>query len=109
MNPIDKAIILEFKRKLPDDILMHLKKLIVFGSRVQGNAPEDSDLDVVALVDQKDSTIERKIEDIAYQVMWDHDFKPIISLKIFVEDHFYNAIQKGFAFYQHVEKEGVII
>lgn len=109
MNPKDKNIILEFKRRLTDELLAHLKRFIVFGSRARGDASEDSDLDVIVLVDQKDASIEKRAEDIAYQVMWDHDFKPIISLKVFAEDQFYQAVQKGFSFYQHVMKEGIIL
>ena len=109
MDSRDRDIIIEFKGRLSDDILTHLKKIIIFGSRVKGNSAEDSDLDVIALVDEKNSNLEKKLEDIAYQVMWEHDFKPIISLKVFAEGQFYNAVQSGFAFYQHVEKEGIVL
>ncbi len=109
LNSNDKALILEFKRKIPQGILIHLKKLIVFGSRVKGNALEDSDLDVIALVDDKNPAIENELDDIAYQVMWDHDFSPIISLKIFTEQQFYKAVQKGFSFYQHIDRDGIAV
>lgn len=109
MNKRDRALILELKRRIPLDIKKRLKRVIVFGSRVKGEATEDSDLDVIALVDEKTPEIEEKLEDIVYQVMWDHDFKPIISLKVFVESQFYSALNKGFSFYRHVEKEGVSV
>ena len=109
INPNDKAIVLEFKRKIPRAILAHLKKLLVFGSRIKGNASEDSDLDVIAIVDDKNFVIEKELDDIAYQVMWDHDFKPVISLKVFAEAQFYDALQRGFSFYRHVDAEGVIV
>lgn len=109
INSKDKAIVLEFKRKIPGEILSHLKRLIVFGSRIKGNASEDSDLDVVVVLDDKNSVIEKELDDIAYQVMWDHDFKPVISLKIFGEAQFYRAVQKGFSFYRHVDMEGIVV
>jgi predicted nucleotidyltransferase len=102
-------LILEFKRRLPIELERRLRKLIVFGSRVKGEATEDSDLDIIALVDEKTTEIEKKLEDIAYQVMWDHDFKPMISLKVVEESQYYNALNKGFSFYRHVEKEGVSV
>ena len=105
----DKALILEFKTKLPQGILFNLKKLIIYGSRVRGDASLDSDLDIVALVDKKNSDIEKKIDDIAYEVMWEHDFMPIISLKVLAEKQFYDAVKKGFSFYQHVAKEGIAV
>lgn len=49
------------------------------------------------------------MEDIAYAVMWDYDFKPIISLKVFTESQFNKARAKGFSFYKHIEKEGILV
>jgi len=109
MDDSDRNLMLEFRRRLPSDLANRIKRFIIFGSRAKGEAVEDSDLDVIALVDKKSSEIEKCLEDIAYQVMWDHDFKPIISLKVLSEGQFYNSLDRGFSFYRHVEKEGVSV
>lgn len=109
MNKRDRALVLEFKKRLPADLKAHLKHLIVFGSRSTGEASVDSDLDVIALVDEKTDEIERRFENIAYQVMWDHDFNPIISLKVLAESRFYDALNKGYSFYRHIETKGVAV
>lgn len=109
MDERDKILIEELKNRLSADVTGHLRKIIIFGSRVRGEAAEDSDLDVIALVDEKTPEIEKQLEDTAYQVMWDHDFKPIISLKVFSESQFYGALNSGFSFYRHVGKEGVAV
>ena len=109
MNERDRALVIDFKRRLPSEMLRQVKRLIVFGSRARGETTEDSDLDMIALVNEKKPNIEKKLEDIAYQIMENYDFKPIISLKVFEESQFYNAINKGFSFYRHVEEEGVVI
>jgi predicted nucleotidyltransferase len=109
MNKQDRNLSLEFKQKLTSDIVPHIKKLIVFGSRAAGTASTDSDLDIAAIVDNKNPNLEKKMEDIAYEVMWEHDFKPIISLKLFAEKSFNEALKKGFSFYKHVVSEGVIL
>ena len=109
MNERDRALVIDFKRSLPSEMLRQVKRLIVFGSRARGETTEDSDLDMIALVNEKKPNIEKKLEDIAYQIMENYDFKPIISLKVFEESQFYNAINKGFSFYRHVEEEGVVI
>lgn len=109
MNEKDKALIIEFKNRLSSDLKAHLKQIIIYGSRAKGNAPDDSDLDVIALVEKKTSAIESALNDLMYQVMWDHDFRPIISLKVFGESEFNDALKKGFSFYRNVEKEGVLV
>ncbi|MCL5292696.1 MAG: nucleotidyltransferase domain-containing protein [Actinobacteria bacterium] len=109
MEARDRELILEFKSRLAPSIKKRLRKVIVFGSRARGEAMEDSDLDVVALVDRKTPQVEKELEDTAYQVMWDHDFRPIISLKVFDESRFYNAVKRSLSFYSHVEKEGVSV
>ena len=98
---------MEFKKRITPDLMAHVRKVIVFGSRARGTASEDSDLDVIALVDERTSSLETRLEDIAYQVMWDHDFKPVISLKVLDESRYADALQKGYAFYRHVEQEGI--
>ena len=107
MNVRDKELILEFKRKLPSKLKNHLRKLIVFGSRARGDALEDSDIDVIAVVDKRTPAIEKGFDNVVYQVMWDHDFRPIISLKVLAESQFYDALNRGFSFYKYVEEEGI--
>jgi predicted nucleotidyltransferase len=109
MGELDKALIEELKQRLPADVLLHIRRMIMYGSRASGDAAEDSDLDLVALVDEKTPELEQLIDDIAYQVMWDHDFKPIISLKVFSEKNYRESLAKGFSFYRNLEREGIVL
>jgi len=107
MDERDRNLILEFKNRLPEEILTHVRKVIAFGSRARGEGSKESDLDLVILVDQKTPWVESRIDDVAYQVMWDHDFEPILSIKVLAESHYRQALKEGFSFYQAVEREGV--
>jgi len=109
MGELDKALIEELKRRLPHEVALHIRELIMYGSRARGDAAVDSDLDLVALVDENSPELEQKLDEIAYSVMWDHDFKPIISLKVFAEERFRTAAAKGFSYYRNVEREGVTV
>ena len=109
MEERDRILILEFKKQLPADVMAHIRKVIAFGSRVRGQGEEDSDLDLLILVDRNTPELERNIEDIAYQVMWDHDFKPIISIKVFTEAGYLNFLKEGFSFYKTIEREGITL
>lgn len=109
MGELDKKIVAELKGRLPSEVVRHLRRMILYGSRARGDASEDADLDLVALVDEKTPELEQALEEIAYNVMWDHDFRPIISLKVLTEEKFSDSLSKGFSFYRNVEREGIVI
>src|SRR5919198_6571302 len=107
MGELDKALIEELKQRLPADVQRHIRRMIMYGSRARGDSTDESDLDLVALVDEKTPELEQAIDEIAYQLMWDHDFKPIISLKVFSEERFRTAAARGLSFYRNVDRDGV--
>lgn len=107
MGEQDRKLVMELKQRLSVEVKGHLARLILYGSRARGDAADDSDLDLVALVDEKTPELEAQMEDVAYRLMWDHNFQPIISLKIFSEERFRQAVAKGLSFYRNVEREGV--
>ena len=53
MTEKDKKILNNIKSMITPDIKEKIKMLIVFGSRVTGEETEDSDLDILAVVDVK--------------------------------------------------------
>ena len=109
MGELDKILIEEFKRRLPTDIVPHIRQMIMYGSRARGDAEEDSDLDLIALVDKNSLVLEQRLDEIAYNLMWDHDFRPIISLKVFSEERFRSAAAKGYSYYRAIEREGITV
>ena len=109
MQTTDQDIISDLKSRLPVQLGSHIKRIIVFGSRARGEGSPDSDLDIAILVDNKTTEIEKILDDIAYRVMWDHDFKPVISLKVFSEKDFMSAVARGFSFYRNVNQEGISV
>jgi predicted nucleotidyltransferase len=109
MTEKDKKILNKIKSMIPPDLKEKIKMLIVFGSRVKGEETEDSDLDILAIVDERSKELEQRLDDIMYQVMWENDFKPIISFKVFSYDKYTKALQEGYSFYKRVNSEGISI
>lgn len=109
MGEQDRELVEEFKRRLPVDVVPHIRHMIMYGSRARGDAEQSSDLDLVALVDENSSVLEQTLDDIAYKLMWDNDFNPIISLKVFTEDRFRSAAAKGYSYYKNIEREGITV
>ncbi len=106
MTQADRDLAAALKLRLARAAPGHLRKVIVFGSRAQGRVQPDSDLDVAALVDHLTPTLESALDDQAYQLMWDRDFRPIVSLKVFAEDAFEQAARDGYSFYRNVLLQG---
>ena len=79
MSTKDKSIIIQFKERIPEQIRKQLVRIIIFGSRANGKVSRYSDLDVAILVKRKTRQLERRLEDLAYELMLEHDFKPVIS------------------------------
>ena len=107
MDERDRRMVTDFKSRLPEEVKSRVSKVLVYGSRAIGVAAEDSDLDVAILVDRKTVGLERQIDDVAYQVMWENDFRPILSVKVFEESRFRKALREGFSFYKAIEREGI--
>ncbi|MBF0311284.1 MAG: nucleotidyltransferase domain-containing protein [Magnetococcales bacterium] len=109
MTPEDHHVATELKIRLDRAAPRALRRLIVFGSRVREQATPESDLDVVALVDELTTDLEQRLDDAAYALMWDLDFQPIISLKVFEENWFETALHDGLPFCRNVAREGLVV
>ena len=85
------------------------KAIIIYGSRAWGHSDSNPDLDVAAIVRDCPPQLEGALLEAAYQVMWDHDFTPLISLKVFDAGSFAACREKGFSFYRKVIAEGIAL
>ena len=97
------------KKRLAEVAGEQLQAVIIYGSRVWGHPDPDSDLDVAAIVRDCTPQLEGALLEAAYQVMWDHDFTPLISLKVFDAGNFAAYREKGFSFYRKVAEEGIAL
>lgn len=88
----DQRIIGDLVRRLREALEGCLKQVIVYGSRARGDHMVGSDLDVLILVDHLDASLKQRIREIRYQVMWEADFEPLISLLCLEEAEFSREI-----------------
>jgi predicted nucleotidyltransferase len=109
LNQTDIDIVAELKRRMLEEAGDRLQAVIAYGSRAWGQAGPDADLDVAVIVQDCTPELEATLHEAAYQVMWDHDFTPIIALKVFDADKFTAYKRKGFSFYRKVSQEGIAL
>jgi predicted nucleotidyltransferase len=107
LSQSDQNIVHILKHLLADLARDRLEAVIVFGSQAWGGATPESDLDIAVLVRECTPELEAALLEAAYQIMWDHDFIPLISLRVFDADSFATYREKGFSFYRKIAQEGL--
>lgn len=86
-----------------------LKDIILFGSYARGDYDNESDIDVMILVDMDAEQICRyrsKLRDIARKIDWDYDVVTSIVLQDYI---LYRKYLNASGFYHNVLKEGVSV
>lgn len=85
----------------------HLKSVILYGSYARGDYREDSDIDIMILLNIADLEIEnygQQLSDMTYDFNMDYDvdIKPIAK-----SDAHFRYWLKAYPFYANVEREGI--
>lgn len=88
---------------------LHLRKVILYGSYARGDFREDSDVDIMILLDMPDLDLKAYSQRLSYMTYDfnldnDLDIKPIARS----EEHFKKWIA-NYPFYANICKEGVIL
>jgi predicted nucleotidyltransferase len=107
LSRTEEDITKTLKQRLKEVAGNRLQSVIAYGSRVWGQADPESDLDVAAIVTDANPELEAALLQAAYQVNWDYDFSPLISLKIFDAQNFADFLEKDFSFYRKISQEGI--
>ena len=81
-------------------------QIVVFGSRSRGDSNESSDLDIMVLVKEKNSTALQTIQSLKAKALTDVEDFSYVNLFPVRESEFYSSRS---AFQQRVQREGIII
>lgn len=97
----------QYVNKIKDIYGQHLKTVILYGSYARGDYKEDSDIDIMILLDIEDLEIKNFRHDLSYMTYDfnmdnDVDIKPIVKY----DEHFRYWL-KAYPFYANVAREGV--
>ena len=100
-----KSLINQLKAQLIEMYGERIKKIILYGSFVRGEATRDSDIDILVLVDESLNPFEvrESISDLLYDILLDEG--ELISVIAVPEDLFENY---NSPFMLNVKKEGLV-
>lgn len=102
-----KAVVAQFAKEAEKIYGTVLRAVILYGSCARGNFADDSDIDVMVLLDvaQDEIGIERKkIIDVSDQIDLEYD---VVLAPVVQSWRLYNQYMAVSCFYQNVKKEGI--
>lgn len=102
-----KQLLQQYSEELYKIYGNHLKSVILYGSYARGDFNEDSDIDIMILLDITDTEIKKYrhlLSEVTYDFNMDHDIdiKPIAK----AEEHFKKWVA-AYPFYANIISEGV--
>lgn len=97
----------EFVDRLTTDLEDEILEVIIFGSSVRGELHEESDIDILCVITDRNLKLFTQITGIAYEVFLHHG--RLLSVKIFSKRDFDRLVGLNTAFIRNVLSEGEIL
>jgi predicted nucleotidyltransferase len=87
-----------------------LKRVILFGSYARGDYDEESDIDVMFLIDDEANILSRKYRKPVRRIIADIDLKyGVLLCSVLQNEHDFYTCINSIPFYYNVEKEGITL
>jgi predicted nucleotidyltransferase len=106
LNPKISKVTRKYVQRLREKTIP-VKTVILFGSQARGTAGEESDIDLLVVVEKLDRNIRETIIDEAYNVSLEEDVD-LIALPCDIQE-FTSPLFQADAFYRNVQTDGVVI
>jgi len=103
----ERDLLNDFLEKLQQNFKGKILSVLLFGSRVRGEATSESDVDLAVLVKQEDTDLRRAIRYLAVEISLEYGL--YISTRVWSQAHWnrLKAIRTGL--YRNIEQEGVVL
>lgn len=103
----EKEIVEEFKRRIENKFPQEIEEVVIFGSKVRGDADKDSDIDILVITISDDWERKDEIREIGYDLDEEIDYG--LSIQVMSKTHIDYLRKNKFQFIENVEKEGMSI
>ena len=108
MEPIaEQPIIEEFKRRVEARFPGELIRLVIFGSKVRGEATPESDVDLLAVIQSENWRLWDEIRGVGYALELEHEV--VLSIQVISRNHYERLRTNGTQFFHVLEQEGVVV
>ena len=103
----EKYIVEEFKRQVEQRFPGELIRVVLFGSKVRGDATRESDVDVLVVIHSEGWRLGDEIRSLGYALELEHGV--VLSIQVMSERHYEELRLFGSQFFKAVEREGVSV
>ena len=105
LNKREKAALTEFVAKLRRKYADEVVQVVLFGSKVRGDFGQESDLDVLVVVEDEDWRFQDEVALTAFEPMLEHNV--VISALVIGLKHYQWLQRHCHPLYRHLQAEGV--
>lgn len=107
LTGVETHVINEFKRRIEQRFPGELVRLVLFGSKVRGDATGESDLDVLVIIGSENWRLGDEIRALGYALELEHGV--VLSIQVMSRSHYEELRICGSQFFKAVEQEGVTV
>lgn len=106
LTPDDRATVEKFRDRVRELLGPRLRDLRLYGSKVRGDDHDESDIDILVLVDGLDEETDLKILSVASAISLEGTGSPISAMTADF-DRYHAPRSRATGFYQEMRKESV--
>ena len=107
LHPEEQAWLDEYRKALMDRQPGVIERMLVYGSKARGDAHEDSDIDVLLIVNNKAADLKRMLRRIGYRLSAPSYAVP--SIFAYSQEEWEQRKSIGSSFFENVERQAVRI
>jgi len=101
----DDPVLTAIKERLHEIVNDNVKQIILFGSRSRGSAEQDSDYDILLLVQKRSEALENQVDAIAYEIL--DRYGAVVT--IFVDEMATFQMDQSEPLFCNIRREGAVL
>ena len=105
LQPHERKALMDLVTRLQRRFSHDIRHVLLFGSKVRGDADTESDIDLLIVVDEYNWALETEITRLTTQI--DYEYEVVLSDHIITRERFVQMDARREPFYCNLEAEGI--